>query len=96
MIQPTSQFSGYYRTDALSSQTSKKAADAATASVASDRLSSEQTESLRSALASTPEIRPDVVERGRKLALDPTYPPAVIIEDLAKLMLASRDQSENA
>jgi len=61
-----------------------------------DRLSSANTDALREALNNTPEIRSDVVKRGRELAADSNYPPRVIIASLAKLMLESNDPSEKA
>lgn len=95
MIQPTSQFSGYFRTDALSSQPGQKTASEASSSDASERLSSQQTDTLRESLASTPEVRPEVVSRGKELAADSNYPPRVIIENIAKMLIASKDLSEN-
>ncbi len=46
---------------------------------------------LREALAALPEIRPEAVEKGRKLAVDANYPPRAIIEDIARLFAQSRD-----
>ena len=60
----------------------------------SDHLSFTGSESLRAALAATPEIRPEVVAEGRHLAIDPNYPPLQIIEELAKVLLQSADPSE--
>jgi hypothetical protein len=97
MIQPTSQFSsGYIRTDALSSQASQKASEDVPSTEASDSLSSQQTDMLREALASTPEVRPEVVQRGKELAASSSYPPRVIIENLAKMLAASQDLSEKS
>jgi len=99
MIQSTSNLNGYYKAEALSSSPSQKTPTAATArpqSGTSDQLSSASTDGLRQALAQTNEIRPDVVARGKALAVDPNYPPRQIIESLAKLMVDSRDLSSNA
>ena len=60
----------------------------------SEQLSTIHAENLRAALARTPEIRPEVVERARGLSADPLYPPRQIIEDVARLITASEDPSE--
>jgi len=96
MIQPTSNTSGFVRTDALSQSNGQKTPAPKTQAPNSDTLSSANTQSLREALAQTSEIRPQVVARGKALAVDPSYPPRQIIESLAKLMIASRDLSANA
>lgn len=97
MIQPTSNFHGYSRTDAVSGSPAKPTASSKVAASSEDsggeRLSSTNTEALREALNSTPEIRPEVVERGKRLAVDPNYPPREIIENLADLMLKAREPS---
>lgn len=59
-----------------------------------DRLSTEQSTSLSAALARTPEIRPEVVERGRALAADPSYPSKEIINRLSDLIVRSDDLTE--
>lgn len=48
---------------------------------------------LRQSLADLPEVRPEVVEKGRRLVVDPNYPPRAIIEDIARLIVRSRDLS---
>jgi hypothetical protein len=63
---------------------------------AADRLSTASAAGLRSALAATPTIRPEAVERAKALALDPNYPPLHIIERVAKLIADSQDPSEIA
>jgi hypothetical protein len=60
-----------------------------------DSLSTEKAEQLRTALASQPEVRPEVVARGRALAADPNYPPASVIRGIASQILASPDLSED-
>lgn len=95
MIQSTSNIPGFYRTDALPSSIGKKTPSSQTEADTNDSLSSAGTQSLREALANAPEVRPQTVERGRKLAVDPTYPPRAIIESLAKLMVESRDLSSS-
>jgi hypothetical protein len=59
-----------------------------------DHLSTESAEMLKSKLSSEPEIRPDVVARGRALAADPGYPPAQIVGALARSIVQSPDPSE--
>tara|TARA_R110002050_G_scaffold166315_1_gene296806 strand:+ start:401 stop:679 length:279 start_codon:yes stop_codon:yes gene_type:complete len=58
-----------------------------------DRVSLPQQQHLQEALKKTPEIRPEVVERGRNLATDPAYPPLEIINRLASIITASQDPS---
>ncbi len=47
-----------------------------------------ETEALRQAMASTPEVRADVVERARSLANNPNYPPEEIVRKLSQLFAA--------
>jgi hypothetical protein len=101
MIQSTSNLTGYYRTDAFSNAPTQKTPTPTATSTqaeagASDQLSSASTDSLHQALAQTNEIRPEVVAKGKALAVDLNYPPRQIIESLAKLLVASRDLSNNA
>jgi hypothetical protein len=60
-----------------------------------DRLSTAGSEFLKAKLASEPEIRPEVVERGRALAADPSYPSHEIISSLASKILQAPDLSED-
>jgi hypothetical protein len=94
MIQSTSNLNGYNRTDAAALSLAKQASTPKVEAEPSDRLSSANTQALRDALSNSPEIRPDVVEKGKQLAIDPNYPPRQLIESLAKLMVDSRDPSE--
>jgi hypothetical protein len=52
--------------------------------------------SLRAALAALPEVRTEVVEKARSLAVDANYPPRAIIEDIARLFVRSQDPSNEA
>jgi hypothetical protein len=61
-----------------------------------DRISTESAALLRSELVRQPEVRPEVVERGRALAADPNYPSAQVIQSVARRILASPDLSEDA
>jgi hypothetical protein len=45
-------------------------------------------------LQQVPEIRPEVVERARALAADPTYPSAAIINRISAAIVSSPDLSE--
>ena len=63
---------------------------------AQESLSANNTDSLRSALAALPEVRPGVVEKGKQLAADSNYPPRVIIEKLAELIAQSDDLTTQA
>jgi hypothetical protein len=91
MIQSTSNIPGFYRADALSSSLGQKTPATQTQAETNDSLSSASTQGLRDALAQTAEIRPEVVQRGKSLAVDPNYPPRELIESLAELMTNSRD-----
>lgn len=62
----------------------------------SDQFSTENSSALRVALSRQPEIRPEVVERGRALAADSSYPSADILRNVGKVILNSPDFSEDA
>jgi hypothetical protein len=51
-----------------------------------DRVSTELSSKVRASLESMPEIRPEVVERGRQLLSDPNYPSADIMRKIAGLI----------
>ncbi len=61
-----------------------------------DQISTESAAFLRAELVRQPEIRPEVVERGRALAADPNYPSSSVIQSVAGKILASPDLSEDA
>jgi hypothetical protein len=65
------------------------------ASPQQDSVSTDNLDGLRAALTNQPEIRPDVVAKGRALAADPNYPPAAILQRVAGLILNSPDLSED-
>jgi hypothetical protein len=69
------------------------AAPAAAPEASTDALTTGSLDQLRSALAASPEIRPEVVAHGAKLAADPNYPPLQIIENVARQIVASEDLS---
>ena len=56
-----------------------------------DQFSSTQAAHLRAALEQHPEIRPEVVERGRQLAADPGYPSADVLRQVAATVLGAPD-----
>lgn len=60
-----------------------------------DSLSTPNAQSLREALDRQPEIRPEVVARGRELAADPAYPSAAIIRNVAAQIVNAPDLSED-
>ena len=60
-----------------------------------DRISTESAAFLRAELTRQPEIRPDVVARGRLLAADPAYPPARTVRLIAQSILAAPDLSDD-
>jgi hypothetical protein len=56
-----------------------------------DSLSTNGIDQLRAALKSSPEIRPEVVERGKALAADPSYPSLAIIRHVSAKIVNSPD-----
>ena len=62
---------------------------------AGDQFSAENSAALRVALTRQPEIRPEVVARGRALAADPAYPSAAILGRVAQALIKSPDLSED-
>lgn len=59
-----------------------------------DQISTDSATALKSALASQPEIRPEVVARASALAADPNYPSISIIRNVARQILSAPDLSE--
>jgi hypothetical protein len=49
---------------------------------------------LKAKLSSQPEVRSEVVARGRALAADPSYPSVQIISAVARRIVQSPDPSE--
>lgn len=62
-------------------------------SARNDRLSTGAAALLRAALDRHPEVRPEVVDRGRLFAADPAYPPRTVLEQIARGILAAPDLS---
>lgn len=96
MIQPTSNFLGFNRGDAIGSATPKAAPTTSSTAESGDRLLSLNSDALHAALKSTPEIRPDVVARGQDLRVDLNYPSREIIRGLSRLFINSTDLSEQS
>ena len=65
------------------------------AGIASEQLSTGGADQLRTLIASQPEVRPEMVEKGRALAADPDYPPASVIRQIAGMLVNSPDLSED-
>lgn len=96
MIQPTSNLFGSNPPLSTGASAHKHQAPAPAAESVGERLSSTNSEALRSALKNSPEVRPEVVERGKSLAVDTNYPPRQIIDSIARLMTETADLSEKA
>lgn len=58
-----------------------------------DCFSADNAAVLREALASCPEIRPEVVARGQKLAADPNYPSMEVLRRIGAVILDAPDLS---
>jgi hypothetical protein len=93
MINYTSKTDNLLRTEqfagSLQKQTARSKSPAET-----EQLSASSQETLQSVLESQPEVRPEVVERGRSLAVDGNYPPKELIRKLSEMLIASNDLSE--
>jgi hypothetical protein len=93
MIDSTSSSVGTSGANALPPELSKSAGQRAT--IAQDRLSTDGADQLRQLIAGEPEIRPEMVEKGRVLAADPSYPPSDLIRQLAGMLVNSSDPSSD-
>jgi len=60
--------------------------------VVRDSYMPEQNENLMQALRSQPDVRPDVLERARRLVADPDYPPKEVIGAVAKFLVQSNEK----
>lgn len=65
-------------------------------SLETERLSAASQDILQAALEQQPEVRPEVVEQGQRLAVDGNYPPKEIIRRLSEMLVTSVDYSEQA
>ncbi|MFA5262925.1 MAG: hypothetical protein WC378_03805 [Opitutaceae bacterium] len=93
MINTTSKTDSMLRPEAIAGQVPRPAAPAPRPAD-TDRLSASSQETLAAALSQQPEVRPEVVARGRELAADATYPPLQIILQLSELLINSKDLAE--
>lgn len=59
-----------------------------------DRTEFRAVDSLRQALDAVPEVRADVVQRGRELVGDPAYPPSETMRGLASLLALGLNETE--
>jgi|GEM_PF-708062 len=94
MIHSASSSSPAARNDAIAA-----AANASASRVprgASDQIHIDKAAALRAGLGQVPEIRPEVVERARALAADPSYPSDDIIRQISAAIVNSPDLSEDA
>lgn len=91
MIHSTSSSDRTARTDAVSLVPQKPVVRGPGA----DRFSAEQSATLRAALAAQPEIRPEVVARGKELAADPNYPSNDILRKVGEALLTAPDLTED-
>lgn len=89
MIDSTSSSTGASGANALTPGLSKFTVQRSNAT--GDRLSSSGADQLRELIAAEPEVRPEMVARGRALAADPGYPPSQVIDHLAALLVNSPD-----
>lgn len=55
--------------------------------VRSDSLSLDRSAAIENAMSRIPEIRPEVVERGRQLLADPNYPGKEVVSSIASLIV---------
>lgn len=67
-----------------------------TRSADTERLSAANQEILQAALDQQPEVRPEVVDHGQRLAVDGNYPPKEIIRRLSEMLITSVDYTEQA
>jgi hypothetical protein len=93
MIHSASSSSASARNDAIA------AASAASAQRVtrgpSDQIHIDKAAALRASLQQVPEIRPEVVERARALAADPSYPSDAIVRRISAAIVNSPDLSED-
>lgn len=91
MINSTSSSDRTARTDAIAPVTPKPAVRGP----GTDNFSASHSAALQAALKAHPEIRPEVVEHGKALAADPSYPSVGILRQVAGALLNSPDPSED-
>ena len=77
--------SGFVPNTSRSGQNGERVTDSSTRED-TERLSAELSSNVRESLALLPEIRPEVVERGRQLLADPSYPNQEVVAKIASLI----------
>ena len=77
----------------VSTRPSMPRAELPQALASNDSLSTEHAARLKAALAQTPALRPEVMERASPLAKDPGYPSAAIMGKIGRLLAQSKDLS---
>jgi hypothetical protein len=93
MIHSASSSSPAARTDAIAAAATPPAGRPAAGP--SDQIHIDKAATLRAALQQVPEVRPEVVERARALAADPTYPSDAIVRHVSAAIVNSPDLSED-
>ena len=92
MIHSTSSSDRTARTEAAAPNSPKPAVRGP----GSDQFSAQHSAALAAALAAQPEVRADVVARGKALATDPNYPSAEVVRNVAAQILRAPDLTEDA
>ena len=93
MIDSTSSSAGVSGTNALTPGLHKSTFQRS--DITRDQLSTDGVDKLRNLIASEPEVRPEVVEKGRALAADPDYPSSDVVQRMAGLLVNSPDLSDD-
>lgn len=75
-----------YTLQSLGQNPNTSAQPAPAAQDGSDTLSAEMTDKVRASLAAMPDIRPEMVERGRQLLANPNWPTPEIINSIAGMI----------
>ena len=94
MIQSTSSSDRSTQTGAIS--TPQVDSSVASYKPSRDQLSTDKAAFLKAELQRQPEVRPDVVARGKALAADPNYPSMATIKNVAQQILSAPDLSEES
>jgi hypothetical protein len=92
MINPTSSSDRSAQASAAESASARAGRQPA---VRPDELALDSLPQLRQALLEQPEIRSEVVERGRALAADPGYPSTDILRQIGGLLIEAPDLTED-
>ena len=93
MINNTTKTDSTLRAEIIAGQNSRPAV-AAPRPTDTERLSASSQDTLQTVLSQQPEVRPEVVARGKELAADSSYPALKIILQLSGLLVNSADPSE--